>query len=113
MKYQFFKEDEVKGLMIQFVMLLDAARAKAGIPFIISSGFRTPEANKKAGGAENSAHLRGMAVDLVVNSPADRFKIHEALRDIGFHRIGHYEKHIHVDGDNTLPPNMLWWDKKK
>lgn len=30
----------------------------------ITSGYRTPEANKKAGGAPKSSHLEGMAVDL-------------------------------------------------
>lgn len=35
-----------------------------GIKPIISSGFRTTEANRKAGGSRSSAHLSGEAVDL-------------------------------------------------
>lgn len=40
--------------------LLDALGVKPSI----SSGFRTAEANRKAGGSANSAHLTGQAVDL-------------------------------------------------
>lgn len=35
-----------------------------GVKAAISSGFRTREANAKAGGSKNSAHLTGQAVDL-------------------------------------------------
>ena len=33
--------------------------------FAFSSGYRCPECNKTAGGAENSSHTRGKAIDIV------------------------------------------------
>lgn len=35
-------------------------------PIVIHSGLRTPEYNKKTGGAQKSAHLEGLAVDFHV-----------------------------------------------
>lgn len=110
MKYQFFKEEEVKGLMINFVMLLDHARGIAGIPFVINSGFRTKQHNKEVGGVQDSAHLKGLGADIRVLNSVDRFKMNEALRQVGFNRIGHYANHIHVDCDASLPQNVMWID---
>lgn len=47
-----------------FLTWLDAAREHAGVPFVITSDWRSPEANADAGGWERSLHLRGRAVDL-------------------------------------------------
>ena len=35
-----------------------------GVPIIINSGYRSPQLNKKIGGAANSNHLTGCAVDI-------------------------------------------------
>ena len=47
--------------------ILDILRNKLGKPVIINSGYRTPEWNKKCGGAKYSYHMRGMAADIRVN----------------------------------------------
>lgn len=47
--------------------ILDVLRNKLGKPVIITSGYRTPEWNKKCGGAKYSYHMRGMAADIRVN----------------------------------------------
>ena len=44
--------------------IADCAREAVGMPIIATSGFRGPELNKAADGAENSQHTRGLAVDL-------------------------------------------------
>lgn len=46
-------------------MRLGAVLAAYGARPAISSGYRTPEANKAAGGAPKSSHLEGKAVDFV------------------------------------------------
>ena len=47
--------------------VLDILRHKLEKPVIITSGYRTPEWNKKCGGAKYSYHMRGMAADIRVN----------------------------------------------
>ena len=46
---------------------LSILRTKIGKPVIITSGYRTPEWNKKCNGAKYSYHMRGMAADIRVN----------------------------------------------
>ena len=41
----------------------DKLREAYGKPLIVASGIRTPERNKQVGGAKNSSHLLGYAVD--------------------------------------------------
>lgn len=47
--------------------VLNILRSKIGKPVIITSGYRTPAWNEKAGGAKYSYHMRGMAADIRVN----------------------------------------------
>lgn len=49
------------------VSTLDILRNQVGKPVIITSGYRTPEWNKKCDGAKYSYHMRGMAADIRVN----------------------------------------------
>lgn len=46
---------------------LSILRTKIEKPVIITSGYRTPEWNKKCNGAKYSYHMRGMAADIRVN----------------------------------------------
>jgi len=91
-----------------FLQLLDKARTHAQIPFRISSGYRTKEHNKKVGGVPNSAHLKGLAADIVCNSSSDRYIILSALLHVGFHRIGIAENFIHCDVSTDKPGFMVW-----
>lgn len=47
--------------------ILDILRTKIEKPVIITSGYRTPGWNEKAGGAKYSYHMRGMAADIRVH----------------------------------------------
>ena len=91
-----------------FLQLLDKARAHAQIPFRISSGYRTKEHNKKVGGVDSSAHLKGLAADIVCSNSSDRFIILNALLHVGFHRIGIAETFIHADVSTDRPGFMVW-----
>lgn len=48
------------------VAILDILRNKIEKPVIITSGYRTPDWNKKCEGAKYSYHMRGMAADIRV-----------------------------------------------
>ena len=43
---------------------LEVLRERAECPIIINSGYRSPQLNKKVGGAATSNHLTGCAVDI-------------------------------------------------
>ena len=45
---------------------LERVRAVLGRPIHISSGYRGPAVNSAVGGSKTSAHLRGLAADIVV-----------------------------------------------
>lgn len=106
--YRYFKQYEIVGLKPELVQMLDKARGIAGIPFKINSGFRTEAENKKAGGVEDSAHLLGLAVDIACTTDSARHKILNALRDVGFNRIGIAKTFVHCDIDKSKSPNVIW-----
>ena len=43
---------------------LEVLRERAGTPIVINSGYRSPQLNRKIGGAANSNHLTGCAADI-------------------------------------------------
>lgn len=103
-----FSDAEVKGLDPRLVALLDRARGLAKTPFFITSGLRTAEANESAAGVHDSAHLRGLAVDLACTSSVARMRIVSAALLSGFKRIGIYNLHVHLDCDDSLPQEVMW-----
>ena len=110
-KYKYFSDSEIVGLKPELVKLLDQAREIAGIPFKITSGFRTPEQNKKVGGVQDSAHETGLAVDILVKDSVSGGKILLALAQVGIKRFGFYgDGHIHCDIDYSKP-NPCYWVK--
>ena len=98
-----------------FLDLLEKARERAGIPFVITSGYRTREhsENLKSQGykvSKDSAHRLGLAADIKCTTSADRYKIIEALLYVGINRIGVGRSFIHADLDNRKhkPIEVIW-----
>lgn len=89
--------------------MLDAARKKAGIPFVITSGYRCPARNKQVGGVENSAHTRGMAADISCTDSKQRYTILNALLAVGFQRVELGDTWLHVDVDMTKPHPCIFF----
>lgn len=117
MVYKYFKLTEKTGtrgnhtvaeLKPELVAKLDLIRGDAGIPFIIESGFRTPEENKAVGGATNSAHLKGEAVDIRCLTSENRYKIITSALKHGINRIGIGSNYLHLDISKTLPQGVVW-----
>ena len=52
------------------------------MPIIITSGFRSEEVNMKCGGAKNSNHLTGCAVDIKCYGPEQMIRMAGILLDI-------------------------------
>lgn len=92
----------------QFIEVLNRIRREAGIPFVITSGFRTVAHNTASGGSRNSAHLRGLAVDIRAVSGSARHRIVRAAMLNGIRRIGIASNFVHLDIDDSLPNPSIW-----
>ena len=91
-----------------FLARLDAARTLAGVPFVITSGYRCVRHNIVIGGSKTSAHLDGWAADIAAEDPRTRERIIYGLIMAGFNRIGIKENMIHVDSHPDKPSNVIW-----
>jgi len=92
----------------EFIEKLTLARFKSNTPYIINSGYRTKEHNKKVGGVVNSSHCKGLAVDIKCTNSVQRYRILYGLIQAGFKRIGISKKFIHVDHDKSKPQLVTW-----
>jgi hypothetical protein len=105
---RWFDEAEVAGLDPRLVAMLDHARGFAKVPFRITSGLRGSAENRSVGGVDDSAHTRGLAVDLACFDARARMRMLSGLIVAGFRRLGVYNLHIHADIDESLPQDVLW-----
>lgn len=95
-------------MSISFLHKLDEARAIAGVPFKITSGYRSEKHNATVGGRVGSSHLKGVAVDIRCNNSADRTKIINALVKVGLgRRLGIAKTFLHTDDDKDKPA-AIW-----
>ena len=72
----------------------------------INSGYRCESHNKAIGGGVNSAHLRGLALDIQINNSTHQYYlIRTLLTTLGAPRLFLYRKKniVHVDWDLSLP----------
>lgn len=76
---------------------------------IVTSGFRTKEYNKEVGGAKDSSHTHGNAVDIAITNSLDRFFIVKYALVIGIERIGIYKTHIHLDISTLKESPVIWY----
>ena len=88
-----------KNMKRDFPKKLDKARELSGCNYVISSGFRSEETNKRVGGVPNSSHLKGCAADIYCKDSGTRQKIVNGLIQAGFTRIGIADTFIHCDTD--------------
>ena len=81
---------------------LQAIRDIIGLPIQITSGYRTPQHNRKVGGHPKSYHVKGQAADIVVQGmPASR--VQHLLRHWSG-GLGSYASFTHID----IGPKRRW-----
>lgn len=97
-----------------FMQRLQQARTAAGVPFTITSGYRTAEHHEhlrrlgyKTG--RRSAHLLGLAADIACSDSHHRAIIVGALMAAGFTRLGLAGSFIHVDADDARKVSPAIW----
>lgn len=89
------------GRIFRLASMFEDIRMVWNKPIEILSAYRTESHNKKVGGARNSQHLLGRALDL---RPPKGIKIDDFytqikmnVDDFGIHGLGKYPTFVHVD----------------
>jgi uncharacterized protein YcbK (DUF882 family) len=89
------------GTMTELVVMFEKIRAIWGLPIIINSAYRTVTYNKTVGGAKNSQHLLGRALDLQPPKGVSVESFHSHIRvraiELGVWGLGKYPTFVHVD----------------
>lgn len=57
-------EEHIANMIVLAEKIFQPIREHFGVPIYISSGYRSAALNKKIGGAKNSQHLTGEAIDI-------------------------------------------------
>ena len=82
----------------ELVEVLEDVRTHFKKPVIITSGYRTPEYNKKIGGVKNSQHTKGTAADVKVKMiPASKVQNYLSQKYPNKYGIGRYNNFTHID----------------
>ena len=114
-RVKYFKDDEFKckcgcgfDITDELKRKLNIMRESAGVPFVITSGARCVKHNAAVGGKADSAHTRGLAVDIKYQSSHAAYAMEKVFYANGIKRIGrnHAKKFIHIDIDEALPQNV-------
>lgn len=107
----FFQPKEVVGLDKKLINRLNIAREAAGLPFIINSGFRTPEKSVAVGGYSNDPHTKGLAADIRVLNSEEVYKVIYGAFVAGMTGIGIGKGHIHMDIDDKRKNPVFFVEK--
>ena len=93
------------------IILLQKLRSKLGIPITIVSGYRCSKHNASVGGAKDSFHIQGRAVDIVAK--VDLNTICKIAKEVGFKGIGKYpdESFVHLDNRDKECYWVKYWNK--
>lgn len=89
-----------------FLDKLDALRASCGFPFVITSGYRSPQHPLEAKKDVPGTHTQGIAADIKINSSAQRYTLIREALEQGFTGLGVAGDFIHLDTRGTVP--VIW-----
>ena len=87
----------------KFLERLDELRHRCGFPFIITSGYRSPQHSIERRKSKPGTHAQGIAADIKVSGGNQRYTIQKHAYQMGFNGIGVHKTFIHVDDRNSTP----------
>lgn len=95
------KEYILAGRASALAIVFEDIRALYNKPIQITSAYRTREYNKKIGGARNSQHVEGRALDLKSPKGVPFKTFYNDIRNyaeaFGITGIGRYKTFVHID----------------
>jgi uncharacterized protein YcbK (DUF882 family) len=98
-KFSEFVKEEDGFIDSDLVRKMEKLREYCGFPLIITSGYRSALKNQEVGGASESYHLKGQAVDVSIKgfSPNMLYRLLKGAFLMGFGGIIVYPAHVHLD----------------
>jgi uncharacterized protein YcbK (DUF882 family) len=90
-----------------FLARLRLAREIAGVPFVVTSGYRCERHNKEVGSSSRN-HVEGKAADISAIDGPTRGKILKGLYKAGFERVGIARTFIHCDTMDAVESCWLY-----
>ena len=100
------KETGENNMDPEFLEKLDTLRHYCGLPFIITSGYRSPSHSLEAIKEIPGTHAQGIAADIKITNSAHRYSLIKAALEHGFTGIGVAGTFIHLDIRGSLP--VMW-----
>lgn len=94
----------------EFLIKLQNLRDEFNEPMPVSSGFRCERYNTISGGAKESFHKKGRAVDVVIFDSQKRFDLVRLAIKNGIKGIEICDGHIHLD---DRAQGVILWGKSK
>ena len=118
MKSKYFTAKELRcqdtveeGIEQVFIDLLDAIREECYFPFVVTSGYRSPEHSIEKRKEKAGSHAMGCARDIMADS-RQKYKIMEVAKKHGITRFGINKVFIPMDiadrYDSRFPANVVW-----
>jgi uncharacterized protein YcbK (DUF882 family) len=91
----------------ELMYMADKGREQSGVAWVINSAYRCAEHNANVG-SKSDVHVKGLAIDVSTPNSRTRFKVLQAMIDLGFNRIGLGSNFIHGDIDFTKDADVAW-----
>jgi uncharacterized protein YcbK (DUF882 family) len=93
---------------VELAEAFEALRAAVGLPLVVLSAYLTRAYNRAVGGAPNSQHLQGRALDLAPPDGWSPIALLAVTQDIPAIRgLGLYDTFVHID---VRPAPRVVWD---
>lgn len=90
----------------EFLQKLDNLRHDAGIPFVVTSGYRSPTHPEESKKTTPGTHSQGIAADIRITNGGDLYTILKLALEHGFTGVGIAKTFIHLDTRGTTP--VVW-----